>query len=97
MRNAKPRLHALPLLTVLALLLQACAQPPAQPPMHSCPKPPRAPALPSEARQLPAPAWCSQTASRTCSEAAELELQSWRSSLTTPAPAAWPASAPTPK
>lgn len=74
---------------VLALLLSACATPP-QPPGPNV-EPPRLPPLPAEARQPPAPDWCSPT----CSAGAEAALSSWRDTLMPPQPPEQPASAPT--
>ena len=94
MLNALSNASARWLLIGLALLLHACATPPAPQLMHSCPKPPAVPALPEVARQQELD-WCSQTASGTCLEAAENELLGWRGSLTNRAPVAERVNGPT--
>ncbi len=61
---------------LLALLLAACATPQPQPPVVV--QPPSIPPLPQEARQRPAPDYCSPT----CSSAVAKDLSIWRESLT---------------
>ena len=84
--NSTPR-AAMPLL--LALLLTACATPPAPLPPAAVP-PPQIPPLPAQARQPTAPAICSPS----CSAALGIWLQSLQEQLTPPAPPASPASGP---
>ncbi|MCX8003429.1 MAG: hypothetical protein N2688_00485 [Burkholderiaceae bacterium] len=77
------------LVIALSLLLTGCVSLPPVPPQAV--QPPQLPSLPLEARQPPAPAFCSPT----CSAGVERELSSWQSMLTGPLPREPPASAPT--
>ena len=88
MHAKKPRLQ-LALLLISLLLVSACAtSPPSSPlPVQRAQLPP----LPAEARQLPAPAWCSPS----CTEAQTKRRQTWAQRSTTPEPAASAASAST--
>lgn len=76
-RNNAPLLK--PLLLGLMLLASGCTTKPASslPPSVA---PARIPPLPHEARQPPAPPWCSPT----CSHGLMLERESWRQRMTEP-------------
>jgi hypothetical protein len=75
------------LVSALMLLLSGCAT---QPPVLAPSAQPRLPPLPMEARQPPAPDWCSPT----CSAGVERDLSSWATTLTGPQPPEPPASEP---
>lgn len=89
MRQSNPSLWLALTLLVLLAPLTACAPQQLQP-QPAVIAPPAVPPLPMQARQPPAPAWCSPT----CSAALQIELQSWQRSLTSAAPPERPASGP---
>ncbi|AHG41147.1 hypothetical protein N018_13405 [Pseudomonas syringae CC1557] len=78
MRDKNRPLHLLMLLS-LTLLATGCASKPEswQPPQVA---PPVIPELPSEARQPPAPQWCSPT----CSAGLTRERENWQRLMTSP-------------
>ena len=75
MRENKTKLQLL-MLVPLMLLVTACTSKPVSLP----PLPAAIPELPSEARQPPAPQWCSPT----CSSGLTKERESWQRRMTEP-------------
>ncbi len=69
----------MPMLLALMLLASGCTTTPAGSPQPSV-APPRIPPLAPEARQQPAPQWCSPT----CSAGLTRERESWRKLMTQP-------------
>jgi predicted nucleic acid-binding Zn ribbon protein len=78
MRERNTPLQLLTLL-VLILLASACTTQP-EPWQAEQVAPPAIPPLPNEARQPPAPQWCSQT----CSSGLTSERESWQKLMTQP-------------
>ena len=78
MPKKNERLRTLALLVPI-LLVSGCAMKPANSPPPSV-APARIPPLSLEARQPPAPLWCSPT----CSHGLMLERESWRQLMTVP-------------